>query len=241
MKDKSEMLQEAREAILNAYVLGQIQTFDDFDKVFAGAWATFGVNDGNLRGGILRAIKASSPVMVGLRKKVAEANWPITLHSPIEHLPFSIKTYNVLKRSALVSVKGLVNFLAKEGECGFLGIRNAGEGTLEEVYDALEWAGIEIPEFEGEEEETGESVKMSTCLWEGFDEEEGAAVARERSPLENVDAIEKRIIESVARTIVLEPGESFRKEFSFGEPDEFMIGGLGLSIKARKFVIEATG
>lgn len=246
-KAKPEWAESINGSILAAYDRGEIQTFKDFDKVFLEAWSFLQIDEGQLRGGVLRSVKATSPVVVALRKKEAEVHRPITNDSPIGHLPISMRTNYLLRREGLRWVGNIIDFLRRYGKDGLLSIRYMGSESIAGLYDALEWARIEIPQFEGVEA-TGatrgtadsrdtEAAKragegMSLCLWEGFEE-----IGKEEK------LIPLTIKQFELRRIYLEPEELFKTEFSAENTGEAIIifQGKQLIINARRITIEAEG
>ncbi len=233
-KVEPERLELIKESIIAGYEAGIIQNLDDFDRFFLTVWEKYGINDGQRRGAVLRSIKSTSPVIAALIKKAAEANLPITLDSPSTDLPVSLKVKYIFRRAGLLCVGDIINLLREEGKDGLLYLPKVGDKFAQEIYDALKWARIEIPQEQksfrqrsaSDSEPYSDKSDKNECLYseKAFEEKAGPG----------------------ARVISLEPGENFKTEFfltgdATNKGINIDFGKKRLIIKARRLVFEAIG
>lgn len=225
MSKNKELAELIKKKIDDAYEAGKIQTMADFDRVFLEMWESLGTGNNQFGGVVRTLVQHKNPLYILLRREDKEVHRPITEESPIEHLPISKKVYSSLYRGGVRKVKHIIDILLKEGENGFLAIRNMGPESVKEVYDALDWAEIEIPpQLEPEE---GETIPVYGHNIELPEKEEQELIARGAGQ---------------ERKIILDNGETFKAEIFPGNSGEIVIiGHKQLTVRARKIVIEAFG
>lgn len=238
MSRAAELAEEIKVIIQETYDAEGIQTFADFEAYFVEACDVTGIIDDNrLRGAIRQIVQAQSSVFRALKQREKEIHRPITKDSPTDHLPISNRIYSALSRSRIRKVGDILNILSAKGREGLVhpehGIKNIGERSADEIYDALQWGGIEIPvQPEGQSEQEEEDAKN----------------------IEEIERAVQRIREIVSRggarqirKISLEAGETFETgiDLEYLEDSERMIvfyyQRKKLAIEARRIIIKAEG
>lgn len=213
-----------------AWHAGELKTFEDFDRIAREACQSIPIQNKTLAARAISAVKVSNPVKTVLRQKAAEINLPITDESLVEDLPISNRARYALERyfrrhlaQDKVAVGDLISFLKSidRPEEGFMYIDGIGRQLAEEIYEALKWAGIEIP----------------PALEEAEAEED---ISNNGEGLESWRLV--RVDDTRERKIVLHEGESFTKEFSpLDGRVAVLCEGQELIISAKKVTITAAG
>jgi len=153
-KVKPEWIEAVAQAIVDAYKTGKIQTLEDLEAVARQARDSLMIEGFRLRGAAMQAARNNErvrSVIAELRRKKAEANRPITVDSPLTHLPLSQRVMRALRRNHLFSVRDILRVLQEEkGKKRIIRhLRGIGKKSLEEVLSALKWARVGFPSNEG--------------------------------------------------------------------------------------------
>lgn len=153
-KVKPEWIEAVVQAIVDAYKTGKIQTLEDLEAIARQARDSLTIEDLYLRGATIQAMRNDERVrsiIAELRRKKAEANRPITVDSPLTHLPLSQRVMRALRRNHLFFVRDILRVLHEEKEKRRIirRLQGIGKESLEEVLSALEWARVEFPSNEG--------------------------------------------------------------------------------------------